>query len=343
MTMPMARRAPTDIPFSLLTTTKPRKKKMNITFAHIILLSAACAVALPAAAQAPTSSKVFSRVLNPDIPASMTLCGKKVDLDRTDMYERLDRELTSMAYTHGNTMLVIKRANKLFPVIAPILKQNGVPADMLYLACIESSLNPRAISSAKAGGIWQFMPATARQYGLEVGDEVDERFNIEKATAAACRYLKNALGKYGGNWSSVMASYNGGMARVSSELDKQQAADAFDLFLTDETSRYMFRVMAMKLIMENPAAYGFDLRREQLYFPQEYKEVKVSGPVDDWATWARKQGISYRQLREDNPWIRARKLTNKAGKTYTVKVATPASSSRSKQKKPVYNTKWVRE
>ena len=305
----------------------------------IILFAAA---AMPAAAQQ-TQSRVFTKVVSPDIPASATLCGKKVDLDRTDMYERLDRELTSMAYTHGTTLLSLKRANKLFPVMAPILKKNGVPQDMLYLACVESSLNTRALSGAKAGGIWQFMPATAKQYGLEVSDEVDERYNVEKATAAACRYLKNALAKYGGDWSAVLASYNGGMARITSELEKQQAKEAFDLYLTDETSRYIFRVMAMKMIMENPAAYGFDLRREQLYYPLEYKEVQVSGPVDDWATWAKQQGISYQQLREDNPWIRARKLTNKAGKTYTVKVATPASRSRAKQKKPVFNTNWVRE
>lgn len=308
--------------------------------AALLLSSAACAPA--ASAQEQAASARFARVVSPEIPSSMTLCGKGVRLDRTDMYERLDRELTSMAYTHGATMLTIKRANKYFPVMAPILRSNGVPADVLYLACVESSLNPRAYSPAKAAGIWQFMPATARQYGLEVSEEVDERYNLEKATAAACRYLKNALSKYGGNWSSVMASYNGGMGRISGELEKQQADNAFDLYLTDETSRYMFRIMAMKLIMENPAAYGFDLRREQLYFPATYKEVKVSGPVDDWATWAKAQGISYRQLRDDNPWIRARKLTNKASKTYTVKVATAESTSRSKQQRPVYNEKWVR-
>lgn len=311
------------------------------TLPALILIAALGAV--PAAqAQQSTSSRVFSRVTNPDVPAAMTLCGKAVDLDRADMYERLDRELTSMAYTHGATLLTIKRANKLFPVLAPILKANGVPLDILYLACVESSLNPRAVSGAKAGGLWQFMPATAKQYGLEVSDEVDERFNIEKSTAAACRYLKKALAKYGGDWSAVLASYNGGMGRISTELEKQQAGTAFDLFLTDETSRYMFRVMAMKQIMENPKAYGFDLTKDQLYFPLEFKEVKVSGPVEDWAQWAKDNGISYRQLREDNPWIRARKLTNKAGKTYTVKVAKASSTSRKKQNKPVYNSNWVR-
>ena len=291
----------------------------------IILFAAA---AMPAAAQQ-TQSRVFTKVVSPDIPASATLCGKKVDLDRTDMYERLDRELTSMAYTHGTTLLTLKRANKLFPVMAPILKKNGVPQDMLYLACVESSLNTRALSGAKAGGIWQFMPATAKQYGLEVSDEVDERYNVEKATAAACRYLKNALAKYGGDWSAVLASYNGGMARITSELEKQQAKEAFDLYLTDETSRYIFRVMAMKMIMENPAAYGFDLRREQLYYPLEYKEVQVSGPVDDWATWAKQQGISYQQLREDNPWIRARKLTNKTACGWKARACTTSRTSTS--------------
>ena len=300
-----------------------------------ITLAFAATCGSPAAAQ-------FANVVSPEIPASTTLCGKKVNLDRADMYERLDRELTSMSYTHGTTLLTIKRANKYFPIIAPIMRKNGVPEDVLYLACVESNLNPRALSGAKAGGIWQFMPATAKQYGLEVSDEVDERYNIEKATAAACKYLKNALAKFGGNWSSVMASYNGGMGRVSSELEKQNAENAFDLYLTDETSRYMFRIMAMKLIMENPPAYGYRLRRDQLYYPTEYKEVKVSGPVEDWAEWAQSQGISYRQLRDDNPWIRARKLTNKAGKTYTVKVPVNGTTHRSKQKKTVYNENWIR-
>lgn len=302
-----------------------------------LFLAAACLTV-----QSQSHSTVYTRVVSPEIPRSITLCGQKVDLDRTDMYERFDRELTSMIYGHGNTMLTIKRANELFPVMAPILKANGVPQDLLYLACIESTLDPRALSPAKAAGIWQFMPATARQYGLEVSDEVDERYNVEKATAAACRYLKNSLGKYGSNWASVMASYNAGPARISSELEKQQAPDAYDLFLNTETSRYMFRIMAMKTIMENPAAYGYILRRDQLYFPQEYKEETVSGPVADWAEWASKRGISYRQLKEDNPWIRDRKLTNKTGKTYTVKVAKPESLKRSTQKQTVYNPNWIR-
>ncbi|MBD5313781.1 MAG: lytic transglycosylase domain-containing protein [Bacteroides sp.] len=270
----------------------------------------------------------------------MHFAGVKVDLDRTDRWERLDRELTSMAYTHGNTLLALKRANRYFPVLAPILKKNGVPDDMIYLAVIESTLNPRALSPAKAGGLWQFMPSTGKDYGLEVNDYVDERYDPVKATEAACRYLKNAYAKYG-NWESVAASYNGGMARISNELDAQQVDTAYDLYLADETMRYMFRLLAMKIIMENPKEFGFHLTSDQLYQPLEYREVTVSTPVEDWPTWAKQQGIDFMTLREHNPWIRAKSLPNKTGKTYTVKIPTKDSLSRSHQKKSVYNRAWV--
>ena len=288
----------------------------------------------------PSGNNEFSEVINPRIPKSYTLCGDKIDLDRTDMYERFDRELTSMAYTHGATLLMLKRANKYFPVIAPILKANGMPDDIIYLACVESSLNPRALSPAKAGGMWQFMPATAKQYGLEVSDEVDERYNIEKATAAACRYLKKYKDQYG-DWASAMAAYNAGPARITNELAAQMEDSAFDLFLNEETSRYVFRLMATKAIMENPAAFGFRLSADQLYMPVEYDIVKVSGPVENWAQWANDQGISYAQLREENPWIRAKQLTNKAGKTYEVKVPKKESLKRSTQQKKIYNKNWT--
>ena len=171
-----------------------------------ILISLSVTAAIAATAQ-------HSAVINPEIPAKVSFAGKTVSLDRDDMYERFDRELTSMVYTHGNTLLTIKRANRYFPVMAPILKRHGVPSDLLYLACIESYLNPRARSGAGAAGVWQFMPATAKEYGLEVNNYVDERYNLEKATDAACRFLKRAYSRFG-NWESVAASYNGGMARI---------------------------------------------------------------------------------------------------------------------------------
>lgn len=295
---------------------------------------------LPINASDSAKSTIFSRVENPDIPRSIKFAGTEVSLDREDMYERFDRELTSMIYTHGNTLLVIKRANKYFPILAPILKKNNIPADMVYLACIESTLNIRAYSQAKAAGLWQFIPSTARQFGLEVNDEVDERYHIEKETVAACKYLKKAMTKYG-NWESVAASYNGGMARISDELESQQVTSAYDLYLVDETSRYIFRLLAMKEIMENPAKYGFQLSKHQLYQPIEYSEVIVDGAVDDWAIWAKDHGITYSQLREHNPWIRAKKLTNKNQKTYQIKIPRQSSLYRSSQQQYVYNPNWV--
>lgn len=284
--------------------------------------------------------KGFSTVENPDIPRSMTFAGKKVDLDRIDMFERLDRELTSMIYTHGNTLLVIKRANKYFPIMAPILKANGIPLDMLYLACIESTLNIRALSGARAAGLWQFMPETGRQFGLEVNDYVDERYNIEKATAAACQYFKKAYAKYG-NWESVAASYNGGMNRISTEMNYQWVSSAYDLYLVDETSRYIFRLLAMKVIMERPSRFGYRLYRHQLYQPVECNEEIVSSNVDDWAAWAQERGITYAQLKEFNPWIRAKKLPNKDGKQYVVKLPKHGSLYRSRHKYKVYSHNWV--
>lgn len=259
----------------------------------------------------------FSPVISPQVPMEITFAGDRIEFDRADMFERLDRELTSVAYTHGTTLLMIKRANKYFPEMAPILKKNGIPLDFLYLACVESSLNPRAISPAKAAGFWQFMPATAREYGLEVNDYVDERYNIEKATAAAARYLKSGYRRYG-NWESVAASYNGGMARISKELDSQMQKSAFDLYLTEETSRYMFRLFAMKLIIENPAAFGYNIKPEQLYHPIKTKTIEVNTSIENLPQWAVEHGTSYQWLRELNPWLRSKSLPNKSGKTYQI-------------------------
>lgn len=289
----------------------------------------------------PVIDSDYSPVYSPNIPKHMTFCGKKVDLDRNDMYERFDRELTSLIYSHGSTMLMLKRANKYFPVMAPILKANGVPLDVLYLACIESTLDPRAYSPAKAAGIWQFLASTGKQYGLEVNDEVDERYNVEKATAAACRYLKKAYEKYG-DWPTVMASYNAGMARISGELDKQISDNSFDLYLNPETSRYVFRVMAAKELLEDPTAYGYKLEPGQLYRRTDCKTVDVNTPIADWAAWAKSQGISYSQLKEENPWIRSKSLTNKAGKTYKVRIPKKESLYRSKQPVTVYDKNWVK-
>ena len=303
----------------------------------VLICAASFGASFTAFASSPTP---LAAVRNPKVPQKVTFADATVDLDRIDMFERLDRELTSMAYTHGNTLLTIKRANRYFPEMAPILKEEGVPLDLLYLACIESTLNNRALSPAKAAGFWQFIPSTAKEYGLEVSDTVDERYDVAKSTRAACRYLKSAYKKYG-NWESAAASYNGGQGRISSELASQKAQTAYDLWLVDETSRYMFRLLAMKMIMEDPAAYGFILSADQLYQPLEYDTYQVNTSVSDWPTWAKEHGTNYLTLREHNPWIRAKSLTNKSGKTYTVRIPTEKSMKRSTLKTKTYNKKWV--
>lgn len=277
---------------------------------------------------------------NPDVPMAVVIAGEQVLLDRIDMYERLDREMTQIIYGHSNLFLSIKRANRYFPVIVPILKANGVPEDFAYLAVVESYLSPTARSYAGAVGMWQFMKGTAKQYGLIVNDEVDERYDPVKSTEAACRYLKDAYAKYK-HWPTVAASYNVGMGRISKELERQLAENSFDLYLNEETSRYVFRFIAMKLIIENPKKYGFFITKRQLYQPVRYTEVKVSGGVADWSDWAQKHGITYSQLRNMNPWIRSPKLVNRERRTYTVKIPVQESLYRSKMTYSVYNQNWI--
>lgn len=285
-------------------------------------------------------SVLFAKTPNPTIPYSVKFADDDIDLDRLDMFERFDRELTSLIYGHSNTLLTIKRANRYFPLIVPILKEQGVPVDFVYLAAIESYFNVRAYSSAKAAGIWQFMEGTGKQYGLEINDEVDERYDPEKATVAACKYLKYGYSKYN-DWATVAASYNAGMGRISKELERQLGETSFDLYLNEETSRYVFRIIAMKVVLENPRVFGFSLTANQLYQPIKYKEVEVSGAVPSWSEWAKQYGITYLSLKELNPWIRSKSLTNKKGKTYVVKVPLVEELYRSKRKTTVYNKNWI--
>lgn len=317
------------------------KSPLFVTLALVATAALAPTGPEASAQQASNASTVLSPVRSPRIPEKAKFADTEYDLDRIDLYERLDRELTAISYTHGNTLLLLKRANRYFPEILPILKKNGVPEDIIYLACIESSLNPRAYSPAKAAGIWQFIPSTAKQYGLEVNEYVDERYDVEKATAAACRFLKSLKAKYG-DWESVAAAYNAGPARITKELDAQLASTAMDLYLNEETTRYMFRILATKLIMENPRAYGFALTPDQFYTPMEYDIVEVNTPVEDWPSWAKKHGISYAQLKDANMWIRDKTLPNKTGKTYRVRVPKRDSLRRSTASKNIYNPAWVK-
>jgi len=287
-----------------------------------------------------SSSPVFSVTASPDIPMSVTFAGEKVSFDRLDMAERLDRELTGIIYGQTTTELCFKRANRYFPALAKILKEQGVPLDFLYLAVTESSMDYNAYSSAKAAGMWQLLAGTGRDFGLEVSDEVDERFDPEKSTVAACKYLKAAYKKYG-HWPTVAASYNAGMQKISGELSKQKVDNSFDLYLVQETSRYVFRIIAYKLVMESPKRYGYRFSRKNLWQPVDYTTVDVSGSVPSWIDWAKGKGITYAQLREANPWIRSSKLTNAGGKTYKVRVPKQNELFRSKRAYSVYNKEWV--
>lgn len=289
---------------------------------------------------ASSASPVFSTTASPDIPTSVTFAGEKVTFDRLDMIERLDRELTGIIYGQTTTELCFKRANRYFPALSRILKEQGVPQDFLYLAVTESSMDYNAYSSAKAAGMWQLLAGTARDYGLEVSDEVDERFDPEKSTVAACKYLKAAYKKYG-HWPTVAASYNAGMQKIATELSRQRVDNSFDLYLVQETSRYVFRIIAYKLVMESPKRYGYRFSRKNLYQPVGYTTVDVTGAVPSWIDWARDKGITYAQLREANPWIRSTKLTNASGKTYKVRIPKSSDLYRSKRTFTAYSKEWV--
>ena len=290
--------------------------------------------------KATSTSPVFGVTASPDIPMNVTFAGEKVSFDRLDMAERLDRELTGIIYGQTTTELCFKRANRYFPVLSKILKDQGVPLDFLYLAVTESSMDYNAYSSAKAAGMWQLLAGTARDYGLEVSDEVDERYDPEKSTVAACKYLKSAYKKYG-HWPTVAASYNAGMQKISNELSKQRVDNSFDLYLVQETSRYVFRIIAYKMVMESPKRYGYRFSRKHLWQPVAYATVDVTGGVASWIDWAKDKGITYAQLREANPWIRSTKLTNASGKTYKVRLPKQSDLYRSKRTFTVYNKDWV--
>lgn len=252
------------------------------------------------------------------MPAEINFAGEKAPLQIADVRERLDRELLVNANLHATTLLILKRANRAFPVIEPILKKYGVPDDFKYLAVIESGL-VNVVSPAGARGVWQFMPDTGKEKGLEINDVVDERYHLEKSTEAACRYLLDAKNKFG-SWTLAAASYNGGVGGVNKQITFQGVTDYYDLLLTEETSRYVFRILALKEIMQNPTKYNFNLKPADLYPVIPTKKVEVTASVPDLATFAKDNGINYKVLKIHNPWLRDRKLDVAAGKSYTLEI-----------------------
>ena len=250
----------------------------------------------------------------------MDFSGEEVPTFMADVQERLDKEMITNMNYHTNTTLVIKRANKVFPIIEPILAKYGVPDDFKYLAVIESSL-VNAVSPAGARGVWQFMPATAKEKGMEVSDEVDERYHLEKSTEAACKYLLVAKEKFG-SWTLAAASYNGGMNGISKKMDEQQVDNYYDLLLTEETSRYVFRILALKEIMKNSDKYGFRIPNEALYYNIPTKKIVIDSSITDLAKFAKTQGVNYKILKIHNPWLRDKKLTVTTGKKYEIEIPT---------------------
>ncbi len=250
----------------------------------------------------------------------MDFAGEEVPTFMADVQERLDKEMITNMNYHTNTTLVIKRANKVFPIIEPILKKYGVPDDFKYLAVIESSL-VNAVSPAGARGVWQFMPATAKEKGMEVSDEVDERYHLEKSTEAACKYLVSAKEKFG-SWTLAAASYNGGMNGISRKMEEQEVMDYYDLLLTEETSRYVFRILALKEIMSKSEKYGFNIPNEALYYNIPTKKIVIDSSITDLAKFAKTQGVNYKILKIHNPWLRDKKLTVTTGKKYEIEIPT---------------------
>ncbi|MDR2498077.1 MAG: lytic transglycosylase domain-containing protein [Tannerellaceae bacterium] len=282
---------------------------------------------------------VSSLTVSPTLPMKVNFCGQAIDLSRYDRHEGLDRELCSYTYLHATTMLLFKRANRFFPIIEPILKRNGVPDDFKYLAVIESHLDPKASSVVRATGIWQFMESTGRQYGLTITPTVDERSHVEKSTLAACKYLKEAYAKYG-SWMNVAASYNAGMGRISGEQSRQDVEEAMDLWLVEETQRYPYRILAIKLIFESPYQYGFVVNPQMLYKPIRTRDVPVKSDIADLSAFARSQGITYADLKRFNPWLRDRKLVT-GGKTFTLQIPDADDLHYRQPNTYVHDSRWV--
>jgi len=251
-------------------------------------------------------------------PEAIDFAGEAAPLQITDVKERLDRELLINANLDATTALILKRANRVFPIIEPILQQYGVPDDFKYLAVIESGLI-NAVSPSGAKGVWQFMPDTAKESGMEVNDIVDERYHLEKSTEAACKYFLAAKQKFG-SWTLAAASYNGGMNGLSKKIEEQKVTNYYDLGLTEETSRYVFRILALKEIMKQPEKYGFSLYPSDLYTLIPTKKIEVDSTITDLSTFALAQGINYKLLKIHNPWLRDKKLANPTKKKYEIKI-----------------------
>ncbi len=257
-----------------------------------------------------------------NIPDNLNFAGESVPIQDFEVRERIDREFLVNTYWQSQSLLLIKRANRWMPLIEPILKRNGIPSDFKFLAVAESGFL-HGVSSKGAAGFWQFIPGTAEAYGLTINEEIDERYHIEKSTEAACKFFKESYSNFK-NWTLVAASYNLGITGISKQLQKQKVNNYYDLLLNEETSRYIFRVLALKQILQFPKDYGFNLRKKDLYAPLPFKTIEVDSTINDLSLFSASNGINYKLLKYFNPWLRTDKLTNSDRKKFLIKIPHPS-------------------
>lgn len=266
----------------------------------------------------------IQNVVVPELPEKASFAGEPVPLDYFDVRESLQREMMLISYQHGSLSYIVQLAGRYQGMIEKILKEEGIHPDFFYLCVAESALQPQ-ISPADARGYWQFLGGTGKEYGLEINSQVDERYNWEKSTRAACKYFKKAYDKFG-NWTLAAASYNVGMANITERIGYQSISNYYDMQLPQETARYLYRAIAFKTIMNNLKEYGFNIKGDDKYKPLEYKVVEVKGPVGNWSDFAAGHNTNFKMIKMYNEWIRSNKLDNKGGKTYRVLV--PVDGSR---------------
>ena len=261
--------------------------------------------------QSPTSSQ-------PYIPDEIIFCGERVPLENFDVYEALDYELVVNMYRHSATITYLKKAKRYFPEIEKVLKENNIPDDLKYLCVAESGLS-NVVSPAGATGFWQFMKSAANEYGLRIDSNIDERYNHHKSVVAACKYFKDAYKKFK-SWTLVAASYNMGMGGLSKSIESQKVDSYWDLLLNAETARYVYRIIALKLVMENPSTYGFDLDEKDLYDEIETYTIKVDSTINDLTQFALDNGSNLKMLKHFNPWLRTNTLPNQSKKEYEIEL-----------------------
>ena len=265
-----------------------------------------------------TFDQVALRCNDIEFTDDITFAGERVPLEMFNIRERYEREILSTCYFHSNTMLLLKRSARWFPVIEPILRKNGIPDDFKYLCVTESTLT-NAVSPAGAVGFWQFMENTGKDYGLTINDDVDMRYNVELETEAACQYFRKSYEIYH-NWTLVAASFNAGTRRLNKFIKDQKVNSYYDLLMAEETERYVFRILAFKSIFENPEKYGIYVSKSLEYQPFKYKTIKIDHNIDSWADFALDNGITYKLLKIFNPWLRSNKLKVKKGESYDIKI-----------------------